>query len=100
MNKYTGVIGVYNCQGAAWSHVEKKNVFHQTGTEALCCEIKGSDVHLISDASTDATDWKGDCVVYQYSNGNLFVLSKKAAIPISLKVLEHETFTVAPIKVC
>jgi len=97
MNKYTGVIGVYNCQGAAWSHVEKKNVFHQTGTEALCGEIKCSDVHLISEASTDA-DWKGDCVVYRYSNGDLFVLSKKAAISISLKVLEHETFTVAPIK--
>jgi raffinose synthase len=99
MNKYTGVIGVYNCQGAAWSQVEKKNVFHQTGTGAPCCEIKGSDVHLISEASTDA-DWKGDCVVYRYSNNDLFVLSKKASFPVSLKVLEHETFTVAPIKVC
>ncbi|KAF8408844.1 hypothetical protein HHK36_004913 [Tetracentron sinense] len=28
MNKYTGVIGVYNCQGAAWSNTERKNMFH------------------------------------------------------------------------
>ncbi|KAJ4792602.1 Raffinose synthase family protein [Rhynchospora pubera] len=97
INKYTGVIGVYNCQGAAWSDVEKKNMSHQTGTDALSCEIKGCDVHLISEASTDA-DWKGDCAVYQYSKGDLVVLPNKVAVPISLKVLEHDIFTVAPIK--
>ncbi|KAG5242794.1 galactinol--sucrose galactosyltransferase [Salix suchowensis] len=35
MNKFTGVLGVYNCQGAAWNSTEKKNTFHETKTEAL-----------------------------------------------------------------
>ncbi|KAH7688526.1 raffinose synthase protein [Dioscorea alata] len=98
MNKYTGVLGVYNCQGAAWSATEKKNVFHHTGEEALSCAIKGNDVHLISDAALD-DDWNGDCVMYQHSEGELVVLPQNAAMPMSLKVLKHAIFTVAPIKV-
>lgn len=97
MNKFTGVLGVYNCQGAAWSSVEKKNIFHQTGAEALTCGVKGSDVHLISDAATDP-EWNGDCTVYRHASGDLVVLPNGAALPISLKVLEHDILTVSPIK--
>ncbi|KAJ1258234.1 hypothetical protein BS78_10G059400 [Paspalum vaginatum] len=97
MNKFTGVLGVYNCQGAAWSSVEKKNIFHQTGTEALTCGVKGSDVHLISEAAADP-EWNGDCAVYRHAGGDLVVLPKGAALPISLKVLEHDILTVSPIK--
>ncbi|XP_062233491.1 probable galactinol--sucrose galactosyltransferase 6 isoform X2 [Phragmites australis] len=97
MNKFTGVLGVYNCQGAAWSSVEKKNIFHQTGTEALTCGVKGSDVHLISEAATDP-EWNGDCAVYLHASGHLVVLPNGAALPISLKVLEHDVLTVSPIK--
>ncbi|KAK3038059.1 hypothetical protein RJ639_032038 [Escallonia herrerae] len=32
IKKYTGVLGVYNCQGAAWSSIERKNTFHETGS--------------------------------------------------------------------
>ena len=98
MNKFTGVLGVYNCQGAAWSSVEKKNAFHQTGTEALTCGVKGSDVHHISEASTDP-EWNGDCAVYRHAGGDLVILPNGAALPISLKVLEHDVLTVSPIKV-
>jgi raffinose synthase len=98
MNKFTGVLGVYNCQGAAWSSVEKKNTFHHTGTEALTCGIKGSDVHLISEAATDP-EWNGDCTVYRHADSDLAVLPYGAALPVSLKVLEHDILTVSPIKV-
>ncbi|OQU75927.1 probable galactinol--sucrose galactosyltransferase 6 isoform X2 [Sorghum bicolor] len=97
MNKFTGVLGVYNCQGAAWSSVEKKNTFHHTGTEALTCGIKGSDVHLISEAATDP-EWNGDCTVYRHADSDLAVLPYGAALPVSLKVLEHDILTVSPIK--
>ena len=99
MNKYTGVLGVYNCQGAAWSNTEKKNVFHHTGAEALSCAVRGSDVHLISEAATDQS-WNGDCAVYRHGDGELVVLPHGAAMPVSLKVLQHGIFTVSPIKVC
>lgn len=98
MNKYTGVIGVYNCQGAAWSSSERKNTFHETQTGAITGVIRGRDVHVIAEAATDP-EWTGDCAVYCHKSGELIGLPHNAAFPISLKVLEHEIFTVTPIKV-
>nr|XP_009769544.1 PREDICTED: probable galactinol--sucrose galactosyltransferase 6 [Nicotiana sylvestris] len=98
MNKYTGVLGVYNCQGAAWNTVERKNTFHQTNSEAITGYVRGRDVHFISEASVDP-NWIGDCALYSNVRAELVVLPHNAAIPISLKVLEHETYTVTPIQV-
>ncbi|KAK9268553.1 hypothetical protein L1049_000307 [Liquidambar formosana] len=97
MNKYTGVVGVYNCQGAAWNSTERKNTFHQTRSEAITGAIRGRDVHFIADAATD-TDWNGNCVICCHRTGELTTLPYNAALPVSLKVLEHDIFTVTPIK--
>jgi raffinose synthase len=98
MNKFTGVLGVYNCQGAAWSFAEKKTVFHPAGADALTCGVRGSDVHLISEAATDA-EWNGDCAVYRHASGDLVVLPNGVALSVSLKVLEQDILTVSPVKV-
>lgn len=98
MNKYTGVIGVYNCQGAAWNSAERKNTFHETHSGAITGTIRGRDVHLIAEAATDP-EWSGDCAVYCHKSGELITLPHNAALPVSLKVLEHEILTVTPIKV-
>uniref|UniRef100_A0ACD5XXX6 Uncharacterized protein n=1 Tax=Avena sativa TaxID=4498 RepID=A0ACD5XXX6_AVESA len=102
MNRFTGVLGVYNCQGAAWSSAEKKNVFHDeagAGAGALTCGVRCRDVHLIAEAATDGgAGWSGDCAVYRHAAGDLVVLPYGAALPVSLKVLEHDVLTVSPIK--
>ncbi|XP_027179116.1 probable galactinol--sucrose galactosyltransferase 6 [Coffea eugenioides] len=98
MNKYTGVLGVYNCQGAAWNTVERKNTFHQTKSEAITGYIRGRDVHLIAEVAMDP-EWTGDCAIYGHWSGELLTLPYNAALPISLNVLQHEIFTVTPIKV-
>ncbi|KAI3524429.1 hypothetical protein L1887_03084 [Cichorium endivia] len=97
MNKYTGVIGVYNCQGAAWSAMEHKNMFHETRPGPITGSVSGRDVHLIAEAALDS-DWCGDCAVYSHQTGDLITLPDNAVIPVSLSVLEYELFTVTPIK--
>lgn len=97
MNKYTGVLGVYNCQGAAWSTTERKNAFHKTRTDAITGTISGRDVHLIAEAATHP-NWNGHCALYCHRSGELVTLPHNATIPVSLKVLEHDIFTVTPIK--
>ncbi|XP_050235615.1 probable galactinol--sucrose galactosyltransferase 6 isoform X2 [Mercurialis annua] len=98
MNKYTGVLGVYNCQGAAWNNVERKNTFHEIKSEALTGAIKGCDVDLIAEATTES-NWNGDSAVYCHRTTELITLPYNASLPVSLKVLEHDIFTVTPIKV-
>lgn len=99
MNKYTGVLGVYNCQGAAWSSTERKNTFHPTRSEAITGVVRGRDVHLINEAAVDPSDWTGDCAAYRYRTGEVITLPYNVALPVSLKVLEFEIYTVTPIKV-
>ncbi|XP_019184720.1 PREDICTED: probable galactinol--sucrose galactosyltransferase 6 isoform X2 [Ipomoea nil] len=98
VNKYTGVLGVYNCQGAAWNAVERKNTFHRTGTEALTGYVRGGDVHSLSEVALDS-NWSGDSAVYSHNQRKLTALPYNAAMPISLKILEHDIFTITPIKV-
>ncbi|KAL8037479.1 hypothetical protein ABFX02_11G042600 [Erythranthe guttata] len=97
MNKHTGVLGVYNCQGAAWNSVERKNTFHQTKSEAITGHVRGKDVHNISDTAQDP-NWNGEVALFSHINREITVLPLNVAMPISLKVLEHEVFTVTPIK--
>lgn len=98
MNKYTGVLGIYNCQGAAWNSVARKNTFHQTQSNAITGFIRGRDVHVISEAACDP-DWAGDCVIYCHHSGDLIRLPHNIVLPVTLKVLEHELYTVTPVKV-
>lgn len=98
MNKYTGVLGVFNCQGAAWSSMERKNAFHPTTSEAITGYVRGRDVHLIAEAATDS-DWDGECAVYCFHSGEVVTLPYNAMMPVSLKVLEHDIYTVTPVKV-
>ncbi|KAL2479613.1 putative galactinol--sucrose galactosyltransferase 6 [Abeliophyllum distichum] len=98
MNKYTGVLGVYNCQGAAWNIVERKNTFHQTKSDAITGYVRGRDVHMISEAALDSK-WTGDVAMYSHRSGEVITLPYNVSMPISLKVLEHEIYTVTPIKV-
>ncbi|KAL2929744.1 putative galactinol--sucrose galactosyltransferase 6 [Bienertia sinuspersici] len=99
MNKYTGVLGVYNCQGAAWSSTERKNTFHATQPEALTGVVCGRDVHLITEAAVDPTDWNRHCAVYRHRTGEVVTLPYNAALPVTLKVLEFDVFIITPIKV-
>ncbi|KAK4420175.1 putative galactinol--sucrose galactosyltransferase 6 [Sesamum alatum] len=97
MNKYTGVLGVYNCQGAAWNSVKRKNTFHQTNSEEITGYIKGRDVHLISDVAFDS-NWDGKVALYSYTTSGLKTLPGNVALTVSLKVLEYEIFIVTPVK--
>ncbi|XP_022145075.1 probable galactinol--sucrose galactosyltransferase 6 isoform X2 [Momordica charantia] len=98
LNKFTGVIGIYNCQGAAWNSQERKNTFHDTSSDAITGYVKGRDVHAISQVAADP-DWNGDCAFYRFRSGDLVTLPYNSALPVSLKVLEYDVFTITPIKV-
>lgn len=98
MNKYTGVLGVYNCQGAAWNVAERKNTSHETTSDGVTGYIRGRDIHLIREASTDSAEWAGNCAVYCHKSSELVILPYNVSMPVSLKVLEYEVFTVTPVK--
>lgn len=96
MNDYTGVIGVFNCQGAGWCKIGKRNLVHDEQPHTITGVVRALDVNyvnMIADAG-----WNGDAVVYSHLKGEVVYLPQNASIPVTLKAKEYEVFTVVPAK--
>lgn len=96
LNDHNGVVGVFNCQGAGWCKVGKKNLIHDEQPGTITGVIRSKDVDYLPRVA-DAK-WNGDSVVYSHLQGDLVYLSKNASMPITLKAREYEVFTVVPVK--
>lgn len=96
LNKCSGVVGVFNCQGAGWCKISKKTCIHDTSPGTLTGSVLATDVDSIAAVAGD--DWNGDVVVYMHRAGEVVRLPKEASLPVTLKVLEYELFHFCPIK--
>lgn len=96
VNKCTGAVGVFNCQGAGWCKVAKKTRIHNADPGTLTGSISTQDVDSI--AQLAGPDWDGQAIVYSYKSGEVIRLPKGATLPVTLKVLEYELFHISPLK--
>lgn len=67
MNTCTGVVGVFNCQGAGWCKIEKKTRIHDASPGTLSGSVRSTDVDCI--AQVASPDWSGETIVYAYKSG-------------------------------
>ncbi|KAI4366218.1 hypothetical protein MLD38_022122 [Melastoma candidum] len=95
-NDCTGVIGVFNCQGAGWCRVGKKNLIHDEQPGTITGTIRASDVDYLPKLAEGG--WTGDAVAYSHVGGEVVYLPQNASLPITLKSKEYEVFTVSPVK--
>ncbi|KAK4766766.1 hypothetical protein SAY87_008408 [Trapa incisa] len=96
LNKCTGVVGVFNCQGAGWCKIVKKTCIHDAAPGTLTGSVRASDVDFIS--KVVGPDWKGETIVYAYRSGEVVRLPRDASIAVTLKVLEYELFHICPLQ--
>ncbi|KAL1556114.1 flavodoxin-like fold protein [Salvia divinorum] len=96
LNDHNGVVGVFNCQGAGWCKVGKKNLIHDEQPGTITGVIRSKDVDYLPRVTDDK--WKGDTVVYAHLQGDVVYLAKNASLPITLKTREYEVFTVVPVR--
>ncbi|CAM0912194.1 unnamed protein product [Alopecurus aequalis] len=96
LNANSGVIGAFNCQGAGWCPAGKKNLIHDVQPGTITGAVRGRDVSRLPEIAGDA--WNGDVIVYSHVAGEVTVLPKDAALPVTLKPREYEVFTVVPLK--
>lgn len=67
MNEYTGVLGAFNCQGAGWCEVEKKNLIHDKQPGTITGIVRAKDVDYLQRVAGDG--WNGDVIVYSHVQG-------------------------------
>ncbi|KAL0316826.1 UNVERIFIED_CONTAM: putative galactinol--sucrose galactosyltransferase 2 [Sesamum radiatum] len=96
VNKCSGVVGVFNCQGAGWCKVAKKTRIHDASPGTLTGSVQATDVDTISQIA--GPDWTGDAIVYAHRSREVVRLPKGVSLPVTLKVLEYELFHFCPVK--
>ncbi|CAL5411772.1 unnamed protein product [Camellia sinensis] len=96
LNKYTGVIGIFNCQGAgSWPRLD--NHVQKDVSPNLSGHISPADIEYFEEVC--GKSWTGDCAVFSSITGSLSRLSEQQSFAVTLKILQCDVFTVSPIKV-
>ncbi|XP_058112990.1 probable galactinol--sucrose galactosyltransferase 1 [Magnolia sinica] len=96
LNDFSGVVGVFNCQGAGWCKVGKVNLIHDEHPGTITGIIRSRDVAYLPKIAGDG--WNGNAIVYSHLSGEVVFLPKNASLPITMKSHEYEVFTVVPVK--
>ncbi|KAG9448792.1 hypothetical protein H6P81_008757 [Aristolochia fimbriata] len=97
VNDLTGVIGIFNCQGAGvWPGLDA--VENQCSSESpLTGHVSPLDVEYLEEMAGEM--WSGDCAVFSFKSGSISRVSKTQSLDVSLEVLGCDIFTISPIKV-
>ncbi|BAF15022.1 Os04g0481100 [Oryza sativa Japonica Group] len=97
LNKFSGVIGVFNCQGAGnWTYPVKENA-HVPTTVCITGDLSPSDVELLEEIAGD--DWNGETAVFAFNSCSLSRLQKHQTMEVSLSTMTCKIYTIALIKV-
>ncbi|KAK6261843.1 hypothetical protein QUC31_007659 [Theobroma cacao] len=97
LNKLSGVIGVFNCQGAGSWPMKQATEDLTSTPSSISGNMSPCDVEFIEEVAGE--NWNGDCAVYAFNSGSLSKLPKKGNIKVSLATLKCEIYTVSPIRV-
>ncbi|KAK4803966.1 hypothetical protein SAY86_003783 [Trapa natans] len=96
INDYSGVIGVFNCQGAGWCRVSKKNLIHDEQPSTITGVVRAKDVDYLPKVAGES--WTGDAIIFSHLKGEVVYLPDGASMPVTLKAHEYDVFTVVPVK--
>eukprot|EP00252_Welwitschia_mirabilis_P011512 TRINITY_DN25778_c0_g1_i1.p1 TRINITY_DN25778_c0_g1~~TRINITY_DN25778_c0_g1_i1.p1 ORF type:complete len:835 (-),score=-46.09 TRINITY_DN25778_c0_g1_i1:384-2804(-) len=102
LNKYSGVVGAFNCQGGGWDRAERTNKCFAYCSKPVRSTVSTKDVewYQASDflplANVEAPD--ALFAVYLYNAKKLVVLGRGEGIDLELKPFEFELFTMVPVK--
>ncbi|PIN23071.1 Galactinol--sucrose galactosyltransferase [Handroanthus impetiginosus] len=100
LNKLSGVVGVFNCQGAGnWPLKDGLENKPSSSSKALVLSghVSPQDIDFLGEVANER--WSGDCAVYAFHTGSLSRLSKDGHVQVSLGTPECEVFTISPIRV-
>ncbi|KAL2243896.1 UNVERIFIED_CONTAM: putative galactinol--sucrose galactosyltransferase 2 [Sesamum indicum] len=100
LNKLTGVVGVFNCQGAgSWpmKQAPECNENSKPAAVSISGRVSPLDVEFLEEIAGET--WDGECAVYAFNTGSLSRVPKNKTIEVSLGVLQCEIYTISPIKV-
>ncbi|KAJ0092419.1 hypothetical protein Patl1_24865 [Pistacia atlantica] len=97
LNKFTGVVGVFNCQGAGWYPKEHKLKTYPQSHKSKSGMVSPDDVEWEQKDSTAAYRNTEQFAVYIHKSDNMRLVKSKDHINITLQPYSCEIFTISPV---
>ncbi|KAG2676014.1 hypothetical protein I3760_12G032500 [Carya illinoinensis] len=99
LNKLSGIIGVFNCQGAGnWllKEAAQETSSAASTSSSTSCHVSPHDVEFLEEIAGER--WNGDYAIYAFNSGSLSTMPKKGTFEVSLRTLKCEIYTISPIR--
>uniref|UniRef100_A0A1D1XNT9 Galactinol--sucrose galactosyltransferase n=1 Tax=Anthurium amnicola TaxID=1678845 RepID=A0A1D1XNT9_9ARAE len=98
LNRYTGVLGAFNCQGGGWCRKDRRNKCASEFSRAVGSTARPSDIEWSHGKSPIPLHGVELFAVYSFRGGKLSLLKLEDGIDVSLDPFHFELLTVSPVK--
>ncbi|KAF8010949.1 hypothetical protein BT93_J1550 [Corymbia citriodora subsp. variegata] len=98
-NKYTGVIGAFNCQGGGWSRESRQNQCFSQFSNTVTSKTNPKDIEWNSGKNPIPIEGAQGFAMYMYKSKKLSLSKSSEDMEISLEPFNFELITVSPVTV-
>ncbi|CAA2983372.1 galactinol--sucrose galactosyltransferase [Olea europaea subsp. europaea] len=99
LNKYTGVLGAFNCQGGGWSREERRNKCASQYSHTVSSKASPSDIEWKHGTKPISIEGVDVFAVYFFHEKKLVLSKPSTNIELSLEPFDFELLTVSPVTV-
>ncbi|KAG7017775.1 putative galactinol--sucrose galactosyltransferase 5, partial [Cucurbita argyrosperma subsp. argyrosperma] len=97
LNKFTGVIGAFNCQGGGWCRETRRNQCFSQYSKRVTSKTNAKDIEWNSGEKPICIEGVKTFALYHYQSKKLIIAKPSQNIEISVDPFEFELITVSPI---
>ncbi|KAJ6410255.1 hypothetical protein OIU84_007076 [Salix udensis] len=99
LNKYTGVLGIFNCQGGGWCPTARRNKSASQFSRDVTCSASPRDIEWNSGKSPISIEGVNIFVVYMFKEKRVRLLKPSESLEVSLDPFNYDLLTVSPVTV-
>ncbi|XP_061360381.1 galactinol--sucrose galactosyltransferase-like [Gastrolobium bilobum] len=99
LNKYTGVLGLFNCQGGGWCRETRRNKSASDCSHSVTCFASPEDIEWSKGKHPICTKGVDVFAVYMFKDDKLKLLKCAESVEVSLEPFGFELLTVSPVVV-
>ncbi|GAU35819.1 hypothetical protein TSUD_155940 [Trifolium subterraneum] len=99
LNKYSGVLGLFNCQGGGWCPLTRRNKSASEFSHSVTCFASPKDIEWNKGKTPICIKDVDVFAVYMFKDENLKLLQSTESVQVSLEPFSFELMTVSPVTV-
>ncbi|OMO67486.1 Raffinose synthase [Corchorus olitorius] len=99
LNKFTGVLGLFNCQGGGWSRESRRNESASQFSSMVGCFASPKDIEWSNGKNPISVGNVSMFAVFMFQKKKLMLMKPSDKVEVSLEPFNYELLTVSPVTV-